>query len=868
MVPTGTPSILNSALAGTVDFCFRHALAVVVAAIVIALGAGTYAAERFAIDTNINNLISSKLPWRQRELAYEAAFPQSTQSILAVVSGPTPELAGAAERALVGELSKTPNELRSVTALGGGDFFDQHSLLYLSPADLKATTDRLKDAVPLIRGLAADPSLRGLTQALQLVLGGIRAERYSLDQMSPSFDAFSQTIEDALARRPASFSWKVLLNGRPASQDDLRGLIEVWANLDYRGLEPGRPAADAIREAAQRAGLASDYAARLRLTGPVPIADAEFASLREGALFNGVISAAIVLVILWLALGSLRLVLAVALTLGVGLAVAAGLGLLLVGALNPISVAFAVLFVGLGADFAIQFSVRYRAKRHERPGLHVAVVKGAEWIGAPLLLAALSAAAGFFSFMPTSYSGLAELGLISGCGMLVAYLACMTLLPAAIRLLKPPPEPRPLGYAVMAPVDRFLARHRIAVVVATAAIAVAGSPLLLNLRFDFNPLHLRNQNEEAVATYLALAQSPKLAGNPAEVLSPSAHAAAATAARLSALPQVARASTIDGFVPAQQDEKLRMISSAAAALDPALDPRGRQAAPSDAENVAALQAGAQRLEQVTDAGKDAAAAKRLAADMMRLASADPSLRETAQTALIRPLNWDLDELRHALHPSRVTRANLPDALKRDWISPRGQFRTEVVPKGDQNDNGNLRRFADAVLAVVPDATGPAISISQWASTMITAFIEAGALALAVIALLLWAVLRRAGDMLLTLVPLLVAALVTLEICGLIRFPLNYANIMALPVLLGIGVAFKIYYITAWRAGESQFLQSVLTRAVFFSALMTATAFGSLAISGNPGISSMGRLLALSLACTLASATLFQPALMGPPRQLR
>ena len=127
-------------------------------------------------------------------------------------------------------------------------------------------------------------------------------------------------------------------------------------------------------------------------------------------------------------------------------------------------------------------------------------------------------------------------------------------------------------------------------------------------------------------------------------------------------------------------------------------------------------------------------------------------------------------------------------------------------------------------------------------------------------------LRRVGDVLLTLIPLLVAAAVTLEICGLTGFQINYANIIALPALLGVGVAFKIYYVMAWRAGEANFLQSNLTRAVFFSAVMTATAFGSLWFSSNPGISSMGKLLALSLACTLASAALFQPALMGPPRK--
>jgi uncharacterized protein len=118
---------------------------------------------------------------------------------------------------------------------------------------------------------------------------------------------------------------------------------------------------------------------------------------------------------------------------------------------------------------------------------------------------------------------------------------------------------------------------------------------------------------------------------------------------------------------------------------------------------------------------------------------------------------------------------------------------------------------------------------------------------------------------LTLVPLLLAGAVTLEICVIDGLALNFANIIALPLLLGVGVAFKIYYIMAWREGQTHLLQTSLTRAVIYSALTTATAFGSLCFSSHPGTASMGKLLALSLVCTLAAAVLFQPILMGKPR---
>jgi hypothetical protein len=215
----------------------------------------------------------------------------------------------------------------------------------------------------------------------------------------------------------------------------------------------------------------------------------------------------------------------------------------------------------------------------------------------------------------------------------------------------------------------------------------------------------------------------------------------------------------------------------------------------------------------------------------------------------------------------VTLDNLPPVIVNSWKAKDGLMRVEVLPKGDPNDNDNLRRFASAVLTAEPTAVGGPVSILKSGDTVVSAFIHAGIYALLVISIILWITLRRITDVLMTLIPLLVAGAVTMEICVLIKLPLNFANIVALPLLLGIGVAFKIYYIVAWRSGRTNLLQSSLTRAIFFSALTTATAFGSLWLSSHPGTSSMGKLLALSLVTTLAAVLLFQPALMGKPRHI-
>jgi len=254
--------------------------------------------------------------------------------------------------------------------------------------------------------------------------------------------------------------------------------------------------------------------------------------------------------------------------------------------------------------------------------------------------------------------------------------------------------------------------------------------------------------------------------------------------------------------------------------------------------------------------------------LTRLAQSDATTRSKVEAATVPPLIHDLERLRISLDAQPVTLKSLPASLVRNWILPDGRARVQVLPKGDLNDDNILQKFSAAVLAAEPAATGPAISLIESGKTVIGAFVEASILALAAIAVLLFIALRRLSDVLLTLIPLLLAAVVTLEICVLTDTAINFANIIAIPLLLGVGVAFKIYYIMAWRAGRTGLLQSSLTRAVVFSAMTTAVAFGSMWSSSYPGMSSMGKLMAIALLCTMTAAVLFQPVLMGRPRQVQ
>lgn len=851
----------------TVAISIRSPWITILVFALLTVASAVYTARNFAINTDISNLISPNIDWRQREIALEKAFPARVHTILAVVNAPTPELASLAADRLTEQLKTKPDLFPEVRRPDGGEFFEKNALLFLSVEELGKTLGQLQAASPFISILARDPNWRGLSQAAQAALGGVQAGQFKLDSHAPVFDRFSKTFEDVVADRPASFSWQELLTGEASKPGDLRKFVDIVPKLDYSALEPGKQATDAVRQAAVDAKLGPDFQARMRLTGSVPIADEEFATVKEGMLLHGIGTVVVVLFILWLALKSGRIILAVFIGLAGGLAITAALGFLMVGSLNMISVAFFVLFVGLGVDFCIQYSVRYRDERYQKDELKPALIDGGRNIGGPLALAAAATAAGFLAFLPTNYQGVSELGIIAGAGMIVAFLISITVLPALLAVLDPPGEKEPLGYKSFASADGFVDRNRKWVVAGTLGIAIIGLPLLYFLRFDFNPINLRSPSVESIATYLDLRRDPNTGASAINVLAGSSKDAQAIAAKLTKLPQVERIMSIESFVPEDQQTKLALIKKAMPALSRALNVKAAPA-PDPRQAGELLQQTAAMLDAAgNQPGAGGASAKRLAEQLRKLAAASDEKRNAAERVVIIPLNFKLAEMRKFLQASPVTVGTLPADLKNTWIAADGRYRVEVFPKGDPNDNETLRNFARKVLEAEPNAIGGPISILKSGDVIVVAFIQAGLLALVTICLLLWIALRRVSDVALTVVPLLLAGVITMEICVLIDLPLNFANIIALPLLLGIGVAFKIYYIMAWRAGQTNLLQSSLTRAVIFSSLTTATAFGSLWLSSHPGTSSLGKLLALSLLTTMCAAVLFQPALMGRPRDV-
>ncbi|MBS0643728.1 MAG: MMPL family transporter [Proteobacteria bacterium] len=854
-------------LIGLVDSSRRHALIHFLGGLLLAAFSAWYCLSgHIGVSTDTDLLFKSSLPWRQRAVELNKAFPQFRDLLVAVVQARIPEEADATANQLAAALSKDKEHFLTVRRPDASPFLQKEGMLFLSVPKLTTLMDQTIDAQPFIGQLVADPSSRGLFSALSLLGMGVTKGDADLTPYLTSIEGFHKSMVEALDGKPRPLSWQSLLGG---GIGDLAGpyrFVLVQPKQDYGKLEPGGAATDAMRKVIADLEFVKSGDAQVRITGQIALADEEFATVAEGAVEGLVISVVLITLWLFLALHTWRLIIPALLTLFLGLLLTGLFAALAVGTLNLVSVGFAVLFVGIAVDFAIQFSVRYREYRFETGDAAAALTETARRVGIQIMIASFATAAGFLAFVPTDFAGVAELGLIAGGGMILAFICTMAFLPAAITLFRPRGESAEVGFRWAARLDPVVVRFRYTILLVFALLtiaAVASAPFLV---FDSDPLATKNPKTEAMRTLRDLINNPLTNPYTIDILAPSASAAAALIEPLEKLPSVDSALSINTFVPKDQAQKLALIADANGLLAATLAPRS-PAAPITAGDIrlAAKTALAQIEPALPKLPADHPLGK-IADDLKRMQKAPDNVLMAMNTSLTRFLPDQLDHLRLGLSAEPVALATIPPDFARDWLLPDGRARVQVNPKADYHSPAGLRTFVEQVRSVAPNAGGSAVTIQATSDTITGSFEQAAIYALIAITILLGLLLRRVLDVLLVLMPLLLSSLLTLLVAVWLPLHLNFANIIALPLLLGVGVSFNIYFVMNWRAGADHPLGSATARAVLFSALTTGTAFGSLWLSAHPGTASMGELLLISLACTLLATLVFIPATLAALRQ--
>ncbi|WP_414041136.1 MMPL family transporter [Acidithiobacillus sp. M4-SHS-6] len=859
-----------------VDFSVRRALWVMGTLLLCTLLALFYAFTHFSVDTNTSNVLSRDLPFQKREVAYQKVFSQDQHTIVVVLQGQNHQSTADAVSRLETWLRTRPKEFLSVYVPGGGPFFERNGLLYLSPAQVRAFANRITNAQPLIARLSADPSLGGLSDLLSLAIRQRLRNSVQLPGMTTILSALDEAVTAQLEGKSHQVSWGKLMGGDLDKLGSSQRFVIIQPVMNYQSLQPAEAAIRALREGLQSLQLNAAHGLSVGITGGAVLDAEQLKTVSQGAGESLALTLGLEIILLSIALRSVKLVSGVITALISGIILTTAWALFFIGPFNLISVAFAILFIGLGVDFGIQFCLRYREELFNGAVHRVAMHRVTQGMGTALGLAAVAAALSFYAFVPTSYAGIVDLGLISGTSMLIALLLTLTFLPAYLTLwpitvkgsLKGGyyPHFRVIPTLVKHPIHRY-AYWILALV---TLLALAAIPLALRASFDFNPLHMIDQHAEGVKVFEKLLANPDTAPYRIEVLAPNLAAAQAVARRVEKLPTVARVLTAESYVPKQQTEKLAILQNLqilvppfSLMMPPALIPPAADTGKKLDKLVKDLRALASKDGLASADGK---VASRLADHLQEFLLREgnhPQAINTLQNSVMGTLPRELKRLGMALMAGPVTVHTLPAALRERYLGPSGEARVEIFPKADLSNNEAMYRFVQSVLKVEPQAVGTPVMLVEGGEAVLGAFQEATYIALASISILLLLALRRYRDVLLIMIPLLLAALFTVAAMGLLGLSFNLGNIIVLPLLIGLGVAFAIYIVVRWRHGVdvAHLLGTSTPMAVFFSGLTTLSAFGSMAISRDPGMASLGEALSLALAMVLLCILIILPALM-------
>lgn len=855
-------------------------MAVLVAVLLVVLAAGAYAAATLTLESDATELIDRDRQFLQNYDAYKAAYPQHWRLNIVVIDAPDARTASDAEAALLEGMAARPDLFDLVVAPGRNEFLARHALLYLPADRLTRIVDRLAGAQPALAALAGDPNLRGLETLFARAAGQEGPPGEELSRLAGLVaDAAGAVLAagGAGAERTGDVkpvSWAEVLLG--PSLAPTRRIVVYQGGTDVDGEDVGlapRQAA-AVREIA--AAIAPDGSGvTVRMTGRGPLAAAELKSALDSVQLAGLISLAFVVALLWAGFGSLRAIVAAIATLLVGLVITGAFAAVTVGTLNVLSMTFAVLFVGLGIDFAIHFILRLREEGEHAAGEQGAGASGrvdawaaaARGCGPTLTLCALTTAIAFLSFGPTAYRGLAELGVISAGGMAIALAASFTVLPALMRVLgadrmvarqaAPLPGQARLG--------SFVRRHARAVAVAGLAIGLAAGVAGLRVPFDFNTLNMQDPEAEGVRTLLDLQADGTVTPYSLTIRVPDIAAAREAAERLAALDSVAEVETLADYVPEGQDEKLAMIDELSLLLGPPVLSPAPAPPLDDAGRTAALQglvASAARLEAAGGGEAFARMASRLAAMAARPDAG--ALARDLERVLATDLVDALERLRTVLTAGTVSLETLPEELVARETGRDGTMRVAVLPREDLRDFKALGRFVDEVTALYPNVTGRPALEAGVGEVVVNAFRMALAISALAIFAVLVVVLRSPVQAGLVMAPLLLAAALTAATMIAVGLPLNVANVIVLPLLLGLGVDSGIHMMGRLRerGTVAGVFASSTPRAILVSALTTLGSFVALAFSSHRGMASMGTLLGIAIAWMLVCALVVLPALFA------
>lgn len=842
-------------------YCGSHAGKTLLVWLLAALASIVLAYSSLSIDTDPDKMISPDLAFRKSFEDFSHAFPASDNNFLVVVKAPNGDQAREASLALVESFRARKDLFTDVYAPGLGAFFDKYGILYLPEGDIDSIVKKIHQSRQLLQVLSANTNFEGLASVLEQVAPAAKAGK-SPDALAGFLREIRASVLARVKNRNHPLDWTAIVTGGIGREPDT-WYISVKPVLDFSKIDPVELALSEAKRIINDPEITRSGKIKISLTGEAALNGEEFQSVTQGAAIAGIVSFVLVTLIIWLGLPVTRLIIPALGLLLLGFVVNIGFATLAVGSLNMISVAFAVLFIGLGIDYAVHSVLRYWEERLNGRDALVAIAVGAHHAGPALALCTVTTALAFLAFIPSDFVGMAQLGIIAAGGIVIAFIASLTLVPALLAKVPVRVKPKHLHNDPILPKPVW--QHiKLGTTVFIVMVAIAAIILIPDVRFDGDPINLKDPKAPSVIAFHELLKEQPGAAYAAQVIVEDAEKAEKTAARLLQLPSVSRVRWVDSFLPARQPEKLARLAT----LKDILTGHPGNIKPLSAQKRrAALERIKAALKAIESSDK---VAKQLHSETAKLRQAlvlldqPKSATNNALMALERDIFLQLPGLLQQLATMAVTQPldvqSLDVDISRRYVTGDGRWRLEVIPANDVTNEKALRQFVSEVRQIAPQVTGSPVEITGAADVVSRAMGMAVLIAFGLVLVVLVPVLRSFVSIALVLTPLVLSALLLLAYTVIFKSPFNFANVIVLPLLVGLGVDSAIHYVMRARedGAAHQVVDTTTPRAVFISALTTVGSFGTLWLSPHKGTSSMGELLTIAIIITLVNTLIVLP----------
>ncbi|MEM9669781.1 MAG: MMPL family transporter [Pseudomonadota bacterium] len=851
---------IEGQLWGWMSFVMRHPKTMISVLLAFAALGTLLAVTGLGVNSDTSQMVSSKLDYRRTQLDFEAAFPDEETRIALVVRARSEDEADAFSIRVADVLRARTDVVSDVFAASVDPFLVKNGLLFLESDELDELLGNITAAGPVLKRLGRQPTLDRLYLALADAFEPIDDSEPIPDALQRAMDSVARTIEMRLADMPEPLSWQDIFHTPDDTDDIHQRVISIAPVLDMASLQPARPAVLAIDKAVAEVVAEGDYEVTASITGNAVLRTEELASVREGIGVSLAFSFLFIVVLLMVALRSAVLVFTSLVALVITILITAGFAALLFDALNLVSVAFMVLLVGLGIDFMIHLAMHVQEERILGRSCRAAIFKSNRLIGSALALCAPTSAIAFFAFAPTQFTGMTQLGVVSGFGVLVAFFVAVTLLPAVFALL--PPNSgirRPDGLKnVIIPKLKYSGRMRSTMAIGTICIGLIALTQMPRVEFDADPMSLRDPDAPSVVAFNLLFEGEGSQPYNLSLLVEDQDMAEAVIPQLESLDVVKEVIGPADLVPDDQFEKLELIDWASIGLALVFQDEAEipEALLDDARS--RLDAHFQRLPE-TNVGRLAQAIAALDTE----AANNPQIVDAVETDIFRFWQMQYDRLREQIYPEEITYDDLPQSLANRFRAADGRLRLQIEPANDLRGEAERIEFVDTVRSVAPGATGSARSVLESGRVISEAMVLACIVAWMAVALLLAIILRDTLLVSVILFTLILAGVLTSAAAVLLNVPFNFANIIAIPLLVGVGADSGIHLGIRARRGDhaAAVYETSTPRAVFFSAITTICSFGTLMLSDHRGVASMGILLTLAIGFTLVCTILVQPWLI-------